>query len=360
MSAADLVLPALRQAWPMPSQPRPIVLLGAGGIVNDAHLPAYRKAGLPVIGIYDKQPDQARTTAQRFAVPRVADSLQSAIALGVEHGAVFDLAVPPAVEFDVLSQLPPDSVVLMQKPMGSDLADARRIRDRCRTNRLRAAVNFQLRFAPMMLLAQDAIAHGLLGKLVDVEFHLNIRTPWELFPFLQGMPRCEILVHTVHHLDFCRALLGEPRGVYARTVKHPSFAHLASTKTAAILDYGENVRCVLSINHNYESGPHDECADVRIQGTHGAIRVSMGLLMNYPAGKPETVSIATRNMEWTNVPVTGTWFPDGFIGTMCNLQRFAAGEDPKLVSHYEDAYRTMALVEACYQSNAAGGTPIPD
>ena len=32
----------LRQAWPMPSTPRPITLLGAGGIVRDAHLPAYR------------------------------------------------------------------------------------------------------------------------------------------------------------------------------------------------------------------------------------------------------------------------------------------------------------------------------
>ena len=44
---------------------------------------------------------------------------------------------------------------------------------------------------------------------------------------------------------------------------------------------------------------------------------------------------------------------------MSNLQRFVAGEDPALVSPVADAIKTMALVEACYQSSERGGTPIP-
>ena len=44
---------------------------------------------------------------------------------------------------------------------------------------------------------------------------------------------------------------------------------------------------------------------------------------------------------------------------MANLQRFVAGEDTRLISPIEDACRTMALVEACYESSARGGTPIP-
>jgi hypothetical protein len=58
------------------------------------------------------------------------------------------------------------------------------------------------------------------------------------------------------------------------------------------------------------------------------------------------------------VSIDGRWFPDGFVGTMSNLQRFAAGEDARLVSGVDDAFATMALVEACYQSDASGGTPI--
>src|SRR3546814_2374423 len=50
-----------RQHWPMPSQPRPIMIIGTGGIVKDAHLPAYRKAGFTVAGLYDH--DRARAEA---------------------------------------------------------------------------------------------------------------------------------------------------------------------------------------------------------------------------------------------------------------------------------------------------------
>ena len=44
---------SLRQAWPTPSHPKPIVTIGAGSIVADAHFPAYRKAGFPIAGVYD-------------------------------------------------------------------------------------------------------------------------------------------------------------------------------------------------------------------------------------------------------------------------------------------------------------------
>lgn len=347
-----------RQFWLMPTRPRPIVILGAGGIVDDAHLPAYRKAGFTVAGLYDISRDRAAQIAQKWDIPRVFGSIAEAT---VDADVVFDIAVPPEFEFEVAAQLPAGATVLLQKPMGVDLGDARRIRDLCRNRFKAAAVNFQMRYAPMMLAAKDLIDRGALGELVDLSFHFNLRTPWELFPFLKKLKRCEIMVHTVHHLDFCRHILGRPLGAYARTVQHPSYPDLASTKTSIILDYGQRARCALSINHNYEFGPADECADVRIQGTAGAARISLGLLLNYPTGKPETLSYRTKHDEqWIDVPIRGRWFPDGFVGVMSNLQRFAAGEDAKLWTNTDDAFETMALVEACYQSDAAGGTPIPE
>jgi hypothetical protein len=44
---------------------------------------------------------------------------------------------------------------------------------------------------------------------------------------------------------------------------------------------------------------------------------------------------------------------------MSNLQRFAAGEDEVLLTSVEDAWHTMALVEACFRSSAAPATPVP-
>jgi predicted dehydrogenase len=37
---------------------------------------------------------------------------------------------------------------------------------------------------------------------------------------------------------------------------------------------------------------------------------------------------------------------------------FLDGVDERLVSSVEDAYRTMALVEAAYESSSRGGTPV--
>jgi len=38
----------LMQAWPLPTNPRPVVILGAGSIVRDAHLTAYKQANIPI------------------------------------------------------------------------------------------------------------------------------------------------------------------------------------------------------------------------------------------------------------------------------------------------------------------------
>lgn len=345
----------LRQAHPLPSRPKPIVIIGCGGIVNDAHLPAYRKAGLPVAGIYDRDLEQARRIGAAWNVP-VFESLQEAAAT---PDCVFDVAAPHVAHVEILSVLPRGSAVLVQKPMGVDLAAATRIRDACRARDLTAAVNFQLRFSPMMQAVADALRRGLLGRLVDVEVHLNLVTPWELFPHLKADPRVEIVSHSIHYLDLIRGLVGEPRSALARSYGHPS-SELTDTRTSAILDYDDpQLRVALSINHHHDFGRRFQDASFRFEGDQGAALVKLGLLLNYPAGEPDELWLAPRGGPWTQVPLQGRWFPDAFIGVMANLQRYAAGEDETLVTSVEDAWRTMALVEACYGAARMPGAAIP-
>ena len=82
--------------------------------------------------------------------------------------------------------------------------------------------------------------------------------------------------------------------------------------------------------------------------------------LNYPHGEPDQLLFAPRGGDWQSVPLRGSWFPHAFEGPMSNLQRFIAGEDAALVSPVDDAFRTMAVVEACYESSARGATPIPE
>ena len=104
---------------PLPHHTKPIVIIGAGGIVNDAHLPAYKTAGFTVAGIYDINQDKATATAQKFNIPVVFESMEQLLKQS-PHDVVFDLALPGKVIPSILQQLPYKAAVLMQKPMGND------------------------------------------------------------------------------------------------------------------------------------------------------------------------------------------------------------------------------------------------
>lgn len=346
--------PVVQQTWPRPSRAKPIIIIGAGGIVKDAHLPAYRKAGFDVAGLYDTDPAKARALAAQWGIATVFESLEQAAA----QDAVFDVAAPPVAHPDILAALPMGAHVLLQKPMGLDLADATRIRDLCRERRLTAGVNFQLRYSGMMLAIRDLIRQGLLGALVEIEVHLNLVTPWHLFPHLIPNPRVEIVSHSIHYLDTIRALAGEPRGVFARSYGHPS-SGLADTRTTAILDYAPPLRVALSINHHHDFGRRFQDASFRVEGTDGLAMAKLGLLLDYPTGEPDELWFAPRGGPAEQVTLEGRWFPDAFIGPMSNLQRVAAGEDALMWTSVEDAWRTMALVEACYQAARTPSVPVP-
>jgi predicted dehydrogenase len=130
-------------------------------------------------------------------------------------------------------------------------------------------------------------------------------------------------------------------------------------RTSIILDYGDEIRASLLMNHTHTFGPDRAVSELKIEGTRAAAVAKMGVNLNYPHGEPDTLEFAAADGQWTAVPLRGSWFLEAFEGPMSNLQRFAAGEDAALVSGVEDAVHTMALVEACYQSSAAGGMPIP-
>ncbi len=348
----------------LPRSPTPpIVILGAGGIVRDAHLPAYRLAGFQVAALYDLDEAKARALAEEFSVPRVAPTLSAAIG-DAAPGTVFDLAVPAIALERILEVLPDGAPVLIQKPFGEDLEQARTLLALCRRKQLRAAVNFQLRYAPGIAAARKMIDEGKIGELHDIDIRITVETPWHLWKFLETAPRVEILYHSIHYIDLIRSFLGEPRGVYAKTIKHPKHERLASTRTTIILDYGEAVRANISVNHGHAFGVEHQESYVKWEGTRGAVKTQLGLLMNYPAGERDAVQLCTLKPNgtpnpWVDVPVEGSWYPNAFIETMASVMRFAAGESGVPPTGVEDAFKTMAVVEAAYISSAGGGTPIP-
>ena len=151
----------------IPKTVQPIILIGAGGIVHDAHMPAYRKAGFEVYGITNRTKSRAEKLAAHWNIPHVFDSVKEAVA-NAPANAVYDITIMPEQFVPTLEQLPDNAAVLIQKPMGDHIAQSREILETCRKKNLVAAINCQLRFAPFVQEARKMINDGLLGEIYDM------------------------------------------------------------------------------------------------------------------------------------------------------------------------------------------------
>lgn len=341
--------------------PSNIIIIGAGGIVKDAHLPAYKIAGYQVKGVFDLDKEKAKVLAEAFNITEVYNTLESSINAADEH-SIFDVAVPGNAILSVLEKLPKQAVVLIQKPMGEDLEMAEQILDCCRAKQFVAGVNFQLRYAPFILKAKEMIKQGAIGELCDIEININVYTPWHLWSFLKDLPRVEILYHSIHYIDLIRSFFGNPAKLYAKSNKHPNSSQLASVRSNIIMDYGLMKSASILTNHNHNFGEKHQKSYIKLEGTHGAIRMSMGVLKSYPKGNEdlfEYVQLHEGNAtDWENISVEGTWFPHAFIGSMNEMMQARINPNYMPDNSVEDCIDTMACVEAAYMSSKDGGVDV--
>ena len=344
----------------LPEKQVPIIIIGAGGIVGDAHLPAYKKAGFSVIGITNRTRARAEKLAAQFGIPNVYDTVDEAVANAPEN-AVYDITIMPEQFVETLNKLPDGAGVLIQKPMGDYFWQSKQILEICRRKKLIAAINCQLRFAPYVSAARYMINKGLIGELYDMEVRVTLETPWELFPHVIIHPRLEIQYHSIHYIDLVRSFLGDPVSVMAKTLKHPA-KKLSSSRSTILFDYGDTMHAVINTNHDHSFGPHNQESFIKWEGTKGAIKARMGLLMDYPHGVPDKFEYCImeegKTPEWIEVSLDGSWFPDAFIGTMSSLMRYKNGETDVLPTSVEDVIKTMAVVESAYISSDTGGVVV--
>ena len=346
----------------LPETEQHIIIIGASGIVKDAHLPAYKMAGFKVYGITNRTISKAYAMAENHNIPHVFKNVAEAVK-NAPKNVVYDITVLPDQYIEILEQLPNGAAVLIQKPMGNDYEQAKDIVAVCERKNLVAAINFQLRFASFVSAARNMIDQGLIGDVYDLEFKVTVKTPWELFPVIKQHPRLEILFHSVHYIDCIRSFLGNPKRVMARTTKHP-LKDLSSCRSTIILDYGDTMSVKINTNHDHDFGTKNQESYIKWEGTKGAIKAKMGLLMNYPDGLPDAFEYIIKEdkneNDWKSLNLEGSWFPEAFIGTMSNLMRFKEGSDKILHASVQDVLDTMKVVEACYKSNEFGGISLTE
>lgn len=335
------------------AQKRPIAIVGAGGIVDGQHLVAYRKAGLEVAGITDVDPERAREVAVRHGIPRVYADLDEVLA--DDRVRVVDIAVPVAQQPAIFrAVVAAGKNVLAQKPFTDNPETARELAALAADAGVVAAVNQQLRFDEGIAAAHRMMELGWIGEPTSFTLSVNAYTDWSQWVWARGMPRLEIMVHSIHYHDVVRWFMGEPASVYAIGGRVPGQYPAGETRTQTSYRFASGSSASVYSNHMNPAG--DNTAEFRVEGTAGAIRGTLGLMYDYPVGRPDTLEVFSSVAPtdgWVPYPVTQRWFPDAFIGTMGSvLDAMATGSTPR--SSVADNVKTIELVAALYRSMESG------
>jgi predicted dehydrogenase len=331
--------------------------IGAGFIMADCHLPAYRNAGLSPLAIASRNGLSARAAASRHAIPKVYDRYEDL--LDDAQIQVIDVAVPPDMQFPIIEAAVKRKGhirgILAQKPLGLNYHEAKRIVEMCENAGIVLAVNQNMRFDHSVRACKHLLDRGELGPPVLATIEMRAIPHW--MPWQQRLGWLTLRIMSIHHLDTFRYWLGNPARVFASVRPDPrtagSFAHDDGI-CLYILEYENGARA--SGWDDVWTGPAREGAasDIgirwRVEGAQGLARGTLGW-PSYPARTPSTLDFTTvrDNGRWHQPRWEEAWFPDAFVGPMADLLIALEESHPPTLSG-RDNLDTMALVDACYLS----------
>lgn len=345
--------PQLEYEIPLPGDRSPgIGCVGAGFIMADCHLVAYRQAGFRPIAIASRTRERAEAAARRHGIPKVHADWRSL--LGDPEVEVLDIAVPPHAQPEVIEAALASGRrirgILAQKPLALDLATARRLVERARDAGVTLAVNQNMRHDHSIRALKDLLRRGPLGEPVLATIDMRAIPHW--MDWVKPYGKLSFYVMSIHHIDAFRFLFGDPERALASCRPDPrtSFPHQDGI-TMYILEYPSGLRC-LGLDDVW-TGPAREgsAADIsirwRVEGTDGIAEGTIGW-PRYPERAPSTLRYTCKagGDRWIEPRWEKAWFPDAFAGTMADLlHALETGGEPETSG--EDNLGTLALVEAC-------------
>jgi predicted dehydrogenase len=347
--------PRLEHEIRLPDDRSPgIGCVGAGFIMADCHLVAYREAGFRPVAISSRTRERADEVARRHGIPGVYADWRSL--LEDPEVEVLDVAVPPHAQPEVIeAALEPGRRIrgiLAQKPLALDLDTGRRLVARAREAGVKLAVNQNMRHDHSIRALKDLLRLGLLGEPVLATIDMRAIPHW--MDWVKPYGKLTFWVMSIHHIDTFRFLFGDPERALASSRPDPRtpFPHRDGI-TMYILEYASGLRC-LGLDDVW-TGPAREgtAADLsirwRVEGTDGIAEGTIGW-PRWPERTPSTLRYTCKagGDRWIEPRWEKAWFPDAFAGTMADLLRaLETGGEPETSG--EDNLGTLAVVDACFR-----------
>ena len=345
----------------LPRMPRDksigIGCIGAGFIMADCHLVAYRNAGFNPVAIAARNIERTQQVAERHSIPKTYRDYREM--LDDPAVQIVDVAVPPDVQLDIIREITTRRNgirgILAQKPLGVDYAQANQIVCMCEDAGITLAVNQNMRYDQSVRGLKSLLNQQAFGEPVLATIDMRAIPHWMPWQERQGWVTMRIM--SIHHLDTFRYWFGDPVRIFASSRPDPRtekrFAHHDGI-CIYILEYANGFRATACddvwAGPALEGAASDSYIRWRVEGTVGMARGTIGW-PDYPKATPSTLDYTTiaHGPDWIKPRWPEVWFPDAFVGTMAQLIcALEEGREPEISGR--DNLRTMALVDAAYLS----------
>lgn len=344
MSAPDL---AYKPRDPQSYTPN-IGLIGCGGITQ-THLTAYKAAGYHVVALCDTNQENARARQEEFYSEAQLYSDYHAL-LQRSDIEVVDIAAHPIQRVSLIEDaLRARKHVLSQKPFVLDLDFGARMADLADEMGVKLAVNQNGRWAPHFSYVRAAIGAGLLGEVLGAHLSVHWDHSWAAEGRFADVHDLVLYDFGIHWFDIVTAFMGGQQAsrVFASKAYAPHQQAKPPLLAQVLIEY-PNAQATLAFDAAVKFGPQDRSY---IAGTQGTIQ-SIG-----PSLSDQTVTIFTADGQATPA-LEGSWFPDGFHGSMSEL--LCAIEDGREPSNgARENLNSLALAFAAIASSHDGQPKVP-
>lgn len=200
-----------------------VATIGAG-YFGQFHYDAWSRLDVDLVALCERDPQTARRTADKYAIPSVYDSIEAM--LEAEKPDLVDIITPPTTHLNFIQILTDNKVAIVcQKPFTENLDQALQAIDACERAGALIVVHENFRFQPWYGQIKKMLEEELLGEPYQITFRLRPgdgqgeRAYLDRQPYFQQMPR--LLVHetAIHLIDVFRYLFGEVESVFAQLVQ---------------------------------------------------------------------------------------------------------------------------------------------
>ena len=338
------------------------VSIGAG-YFSQYHLDAWNRIPeVRLTALCDLDPLLADKRTQEFGINTAYTDYREMI--DREKPDFVDIITPPPTHLAICRHASQRNIhILCQKPLAPTYSESRQIVDEMQMAGVRFMVNDNWRWQPWYREIKNLLDGGTIGEVTGVYFQMRMGDGWgqnaylTRQPFFREYPRLLIYETGVHFIDTFRFLFGEISKVYAQlkrlnpVIKGEDSGQVLFTfenGITAVLDasrYNENETGV----NLYTCDPRTTFGIMRLDGLGGhLIMDSCGDIIIKPLGKTSYHHTYDHKIR-------------GFAGDSCffALRHFIEQlhSDREFETSGTDYLKTLAAVEACYES-AHSGLPV--